>query len=91
MVGGVQRGVHLGGGGLFAGRGGEGLAEDGFRGGLVVAAGLAGDDVQPVLVAAAGGGDVEGFPVHALRDQGVRGVGGAALGGVDGAGVAEGG
>ena len=48
VVGGVERGVHLGGGGVLAGGGGQGLADDGFRGGLVLAAGLAGDDVEPV-------------------------------------------
>ena len=91
VVGGVQRGVHFGGGGAVAGGAGEGLAEDGFRVGLVFASGLPGDDVQPVLGAAAGGGDIEGLPVHACGYQGVRGLGGAALGGVHGAGISEGG
>ena len=60
----------------------------GWCGGVGVGV-VAGVDVEPVGVAAAGGGDVQHLAAGGRGDERVGGVDGAALGAVGGGGIAE--
>ena len=97
-VGWVVQGSAGGGGGGLRAVGGEDPGEDVDRGGReqrvagdhgVRVAVVAGGQVEVVAVPAAGDRDVEQLAVLGAGDDGVADVGGDALGGVHGGGVAE--